>query len=221
MIYGTPTPGPAATPAMPATPTPPMGTSTQYGVDAAMLLVNVPADAKIYVNGNATSSTGVQRQYISRNLEAGHSYGYEIKAEMVVDGKVVSQTKSVRLVPGQSMNVSFESANVASQPIPADIKVSTAPATNKTTLKLHVPADAKVSLAGIETSSRGEDREFISSKLASGAAWDNYTVRVIVDQNGKTVVKEQTISLIGGETRELSFDFAGASVADVANVSVR
>ncbi len=44
--------------------------------DSAMLTVSVPADARVFVNGHATTSTGETRTYISRNLRPGATYTY-------------------------------------------------------------------------------------------------------------------------------------------------
>ena len=43
---------------------------------SALLTVSVPADARVYINGKATSSTGSFRQYASPNLSQGKTYTY-------------------------------------------------------------------------------------------------------------------------------------------------
>ena len=86
-------------------------------------------------------------------------------------------------------------------------------------MTLHVPADAKVYLAGREMNATGETREFTTSKLAPGAAWKDYTVRVVAKVDGREVSKEETITLTSGENRELSFDFNSNAVASTAAVT--
>jgi len=83
----------------------------------------------------------------------------------------------------------------------------------KTTLTVHVPADAKITLAGVPTKQSGETREFATTKLAPGQTWNNYTVRVEVTRNGKTLAQDRTIMLTGGESQELSFDVGGMQLA--------
>jgi uncharacterized protein (TIGR03000 family) len=78
-----------------------------------------------------------------------------------------------------------------------------------------VPADAKVYLAGQQTSSTGPVREFATSKLTAGDQWADYVVRVEIDRNGRTLTKEQTVSIGAGETRQLSIDFDAPEVARV------
>lgn len=169
-----------------------------------MLNVNVPAEAKVFVNGAATTSTGTQRQYISRGLNAGNRYAYEVKVEMIRDGQTVTENKSVTLGPGEQVNLAF---NFDSKEAPVAAEKA------KTKLTLHVPADAKVFLAGRETSSTGEVREFTTSKLAPGAEWNEYTVKVVANIDGQEIVREKTISLIGGQDRDLTIDLGTTEVA--------
>jgi len=83
----------------------------------------------------------------------------------------------------------------------------------KTKLTLRVPADAKVTLAGAETKQTGEVREFSTTKLAAGQAWQNYTVRVEVTRDGKIVAEERAITLTGGEAQELAIDMGSIQLA--------
>jgi uncharacterized protein (TIGR03000 family) len=90
--------------------------------------------------------------------------------------------------------------------------VASAPAV-KTSLTIHVPADAKISLAGVDTKQSGEARQFATTRLAAGQTWDNYKVVVEMEKNGRTMHEERTIKLIGGEAQELSINFDSTSVA--------
>jgi uncharacterized protein (TIGR03000 family) len=199
----TPPPPPAGgdVPALP-------GGSTYLNRNSVLISVNVPADAKIFVNGNATRSTGSTRQYVSRGLVAGRQYTYELKAEMNVNGQTVSDTQVVRLTAGEQTQVAFNLAEKAQQ---------NASRSTPTKLTLNVPADAKVYLAGQETRSSGERREFASTKVTPGGKWDNYTIRVVADVDGQPVEKEQTIQLLPGEDQELTFDFSSPDVALTAS----
>ena len=74
----------------------------------------------------------------------------------------------------------------------------------KTTLTVDVPADAKITLAGVPTKQSGEVREFATNKLPAGQTWSNYTVTVSVTRDGKTLSQDRTIMLTGGESQELT-----------------
>lgn len=167
------------------------------------LRVTVPAEAKIYINDRETTTAGIDRRYISRGLQQGVRYAYEVRAEL--DGQ--SQTRVVSLQAGRSALVAFD----FDQQAPA-----TAVAT-KTRLTVNVPADAQVSLAGTATRSQGKTRSFTTTKLSEGQAWENYTIVASVVRDGETVTKEQSIELHGGQDREISFDFGGDRVAQLEN----
>jgi uncharacterized protein (TIGR03000 family) len=181
------------------------------GAQTALLSVSVPAEAKIYINGTATTSTGSERQYISRGLNAGNRYEYEVRAEMTRDGQTITETKNVALAAGQQINLSFNFEGNQEAPV-AGKKASTK-------LTIHVPADAKVYLAGRETSSTGDMREFTTSKLTPGSEWKDYTVHVVANIDGRDVSKDETITLTGGEDRDLTFDFNSNPIASTAAVT--
>jgi uncharacterized protein (TIGR03000 family) len=88
----------------------------------------------------------------------------------------------------------------------------TAPAV-KTQLTLRVPADAKVTLAGVATKQTGEVRQFSTSNLANGQAWQNYQVVVEMTRDGKPVREERTITLVGGQAQELTISPNATKVA--------
>jgi uncharacterized protein (TIGR03000 family) len=120
------------------------------------------------------------------------------------EGAPVVEDKLIRLQAGQSTKLAFGNAEPAQQAA--------------TELKLHVPANAKVTLAGAATQQAGEVRTYASTSLKPGQKWDGYVVRVELDQDGKTLVEERTLDIQGGETYELSFEMMG-DAAKVASVN--
>jgi len=87
----------------------------------------------------------------------------------------------------------------------------------KTRLTLHVPADAKVTLAGVETKQTGEVRQFTTSKLASGQNWNDYKVVIETTRDGKTLREERTLTLTGGQDQDLAVNFENDSNTQVAS----
>jgi uncharacterized protein (TIGR03000 family) len=174
------------------------GTTTSTGRADGLLSVNVPDDAKIFVNGQATTSVGEVRQYVSRDLAAGFNYSYEVRAEVVRDGRTVEQVKKIDVRAGETANVAFDFGNAAS---------------TETSLTVHVPSDAKVYLAGNTTKASGETRIFRTTGLSGSKSWEGYTVRVELERGGRTITKEETITLKAGQSQELSFDFDADKVA--------
>ncbi|MEX2168762.1 MAG: TIGR03000 domain-containing protein [Pirellulales bacterium] len=178
---------------MPATdePTPAEG--------AGVLRVIVPADAKVFVNDQLTKATGTERQFVSRGLRGDRQYSYRVRVEFEQDGQPVTKTETTVLTAGSNELLAFDTQPSAEQ--------------IATTLKLQVPTAAKVTLAGAETKQTGAEREFVTTKLAKGQAWDNYQIRVEMEVDGKLVSQDRTITLRGGESQEIAFDFEGEKLA--------
>jgi len=169
-----------------AVPAPTDSTSREtVPADGALLVVEVPADATIFVNGAKTSSQGTVRRYLSRGLVAGQKYEFVVR--MAADAGEEA-TKVVSLTAGQRTSISFEAA---------------AP---KTSVTLRVPADAKVWLAGNPTASTGEVRTFATSILASGKTWKGYEIRVAAMVDGQERSVSKVIDLSAGDAIDLTLD---------------
>jgi uncharacterized protein (TIGR03000 family) len=163
----------------------------------ASIRVIVPTDAQVFVNDRPTTSTGAERSYVSRGLQGGRTYAYQLRVEFVRDGETVVENKLVRLQAGEQIDLTFG----AGEQLASEEEAATE-------LTLHVPAEAKVTLAGAETRQTGESRTYATSALTAGQEWAGYVVRVELERDGQTLVEEKTLSIIGGENYELSFDFA-------------
>ena len=73
-----------------------MPESTHILVFIAYFDVTVLSDAKIYVNDHLTKKTGVYRtfkSYLTDEVE----YSFTVRAEIIVDGKKIEQTKTLKL----------------------------------------------------------------------------------------------------------------------------
>ena len=190
-------------PAIPATPMLDDSTST-VPADGGLLVVQVPADARITVNGAATSSQGAVRRFLSRGLAAGKNYEFVVRMAVERDGKTEEATKVVKLTAGERSEVSFV-ANTAATPA-------------KTSLTLNVPAEARVWLAGNPTASSGAVRHFETASLASGQTWRNYEIKVTTVVDGKEATISKVIDLAAGDRIELSLDPATAPATATASL---
>ncbi len=73
----------------------------------ARLIVQVPEDAKVYIDGKLMKSTSAERVFGTPELRRDQVYFYDITAEVVRDGQTVSDTKRVYLRVGQVARASF------------------------------------------------------------------------------------------------------------------
>ena len=83
----------------------------------------------------------------------------------------------------------------------------------KTRLTLRVPAEAKVTLAGVHTKQKGEVRQFSTTNLSAGQVWEDYKVVVEMEQDGQMLREERIIKLTGGIAQELSIEFDSTQLA--------
>ncbi len=67
----------------------------------ATILVDLPADAKLFIDNEATTSTGSSRAFQSPVLNAEKEYHYTLKAEVIRDGKPVKAEKVVTVKAGE------------------------------------------------------------------------------------------------------------------------
>ena len=92
---------------------------------AATITVELPASAKLYVDGVPTAATGTTRQFHTPELAAGKAFYYEMKAEVVVNGRVEVEQKRVVVRAGATLTESFPKLLAAAK---ADTAVATAAA---------------------------------------------------------------------------------------------
>lgn len=76
----------------------------------AMMVLSVPADAKVFFQDQPTSSTGTRRQYRSPVLESGKTFMYTIRVEVERDGQLVANTQQPRVQAGSRVEIAFDLA---------------------------------------------------------------------------------------------------------------
>lgn len=178
---------------------------------SGLLVLQVPEDAQVIVNNRLTTSRGTVRHLVSRNLQPGTRYEYELRAEVVRDGQMLVRTRHVMLEAGKRANVDFEFEGTGNEKSLAD---AAAPAS----ITVHVPEDARLFVMGTETQSTGPVRRFVTSRFNPGQRWEEFTIRAEVVRGGDICRLDKTVTLRTGEAREVHFDFEAERFARLANV---
>ena len=97
-------------------PDPKKGGKQEEVVAPATIVVSLPAEARLFVDGAATTSVSERRTLVTPNLQVGTTYVYTIRAEIVRDGRTVEESQIVNVTGGQVSNVRFNfSQSVASR----------------------------------------------------------------------------------------------------------
>jgi uncharacterized protein (TIGR03000 family) len=83
----------------------------------ASLIVHLPADARLTIDGDPTRSTSGARWFVSPPLEPGKTFHYNLRAEVVRDGKRLTETRRVAVRAGQvsAVTIAFAGQAVAAK----------------------------------------------------------------------------------------------------------
>lgn len=73
---------------------------------SVLLRLQVPADAKVWIDGTPTTSRGESRSYLSPPLNAGQNYTYQIR----VQTSAGEQNRTVPVRSGDRINLDFRAA---------------------------------------------------------------------------------------------------------------
>jgi uncharacterized protein (TIGR03000 family) len=86
----------------------PTGTATAALSQPAQLLVNLPAEAALTIDGYVTKSTSGQRLFTTPALEVGKTFTYTLKATVERDGKPETVTRQVAVRGGEQTRVELD-----------------------------------------------------------------------------------------------------------------
>src|SRR5262249_21369570 len=73
----------------------------------AHLIVNLPAGARLWLEGTPTTRTGPVRQFNSPPLAPGRRYSYQVRASWDEHGHEVTQTQKVGVTAGAHVEMRF------------------------------------------------------------------------------------------------------------------
>jgi uncharacterized protein (TIGR03000 family) len=94
------------TPVVPKSGTPDTEKKPTTGM-GANLKFTLPAGSKLYVDGRLVGVEGTERAYYTPDLVPGQKYFYEVKAELVVGGRTVTEEKTVIVESGANLVEGF------------------------------------------------------------------------------------------------------------------
>ena len=78
------------------------------GATPATFVVNLPADAKLIVEGVTTRSTSSRRVFISPPLRPGQDYAYSVQAQLTRDGETRTVRRTFPVRAGQQSEVTLD-----------------------------------------------------------------------------------------------------------------
>jgi uncharacterized protein (TIGR03000 family) len=109
-------PGDGGTPPGEALPKPkPEDKGSSAAPGRARLIVELPADGKLYIDDRAIANTTGTRSFNTPELEPDQLYYYMVRVEVMRDGKPVSEERRVIVRAGEVAKASF--AEVGAAPV--------------------------------------------------------------------------------------------------------
>jgi uncharacterized protein (TIGR03000 family) len=162
----------------------------------ATVVVQLPADARMWVDGKLADLSSASRSFRTPALEMDRDYYYTIRAETRANGQTLAQTARVIVRAGQMSRVDFGDltgvARVTTEgPAPAHVTV-------------RLPADARLFVDDV----LAPQTSFDTPKLAAGRTF-YYTLRVEPRDGGRS--DSRRVELQAG--KQVEVDFTAATVA--------
>jgi uncharacterized protein (TIGR03000 family) len=84
------------------------GTTDAQAEGRATLIVHLPADARLTIDGAATRSTTDTRTFVSPPLEPGKTYQYRLEAQVERNGETAKASRNVEVHAGRQSEVYLE-----------------------------------------------------------------------------------------------------------------
>jgi uncharacterized protein (TIGR03000 family) len=96
----------------------PRGGGPQVDENAALIAVQVPADAELWFNGTKMSGSTQVRQFQTPALEPGREYSYDVLARWTESGRAVERTRKVTVHAGDRLGLNFMAGTRSAAPVP-------------------------------------------------------------------------------------------------------
>jgi uncharacterized protein (TIGR03000 family) len=81
--------------------------SNEGAAAAATLVVELPSEAKLTIDGQATASTSTTRTFVTPELQAGQDYVYTLEARFEAKGEQQTVTRVVTVRAGETTRVAL------------------------------------------------------------------------------------------------------------------
>ena len=76
------------------------------------ITVTLPASARLWIENVECPLTSSVRTFDTPPLSGNQQYFYNVRAEIVRDGRTISETQRIVITPGQEARIDFNTSNV-------------------------------------------------------------------------------------------------------------
>jgi uncharacterized protein (TIGR03000 family) len=152
------------------------------------VVVRVPEGAKLFADGQATTLGGTERVFSTPDLTNGRDYQYTLKIEYADGAETKSVSKQVIVRAGHRTVVDFTPT--------AD--------TVSSSITVNLPANSKLFVDGVATSTTGGTSTFKTPDLTRGKAYV-YKFSAEIERDGKTEIESRDVTFKAGEPVSVNF----------------
>jgi uncharacterized protein (TIGR03000 family) len=184
---------------VPATQEKAKDTSTKkeaYYPTQGRLLVQLPPDAKLFVDGREVNLTPDIRNVVTPELTPGRDYYYTVKVAAVRDGKPVEETRQLVVRAGEVSRADFRDLGVAKKD---------APAARPARITVHIPDGARLYVDGVVKPVTGGKRTFDTPKLEPGRSY-YYTFKAEMGPDHQNRTETQRAVVQAGKDATVDFN---------------
>jgi uncharacterized protein (TIGR03000 family) len=168
----------------------------------AEVLVNLPANAKLFVDGQRVELTPTRRTMATPVLQPGQDYFYLLRAEAVRNGQAVAESRRVIVRAGSTTTVDFGS-------LAATAKEEAGPSR----ITVHVPENARLYVDGTAVPMTARTRTFDIPNLEPGKSYF-YTMKAEVVIDGQTRSEDRRVVVQAG--KDVTVDFSNLETVTTA-----
>lgn len=168
------------------------------GPNQATIVVELPEDARLYVDGQFADLPSATRSFVTPKLEAGRSYAYTLKAEVVRGGRTLTHEERVIFQAGDTARMRFDEAAFGAAPARVTVRL---------------PEDAKLFVDGVACPLTSATRSFDTPKLEAGRKF-TYTLRAELVRDGQKITENQKVLLEAG--KQVNVEFKELTVVSTA-----
>jgi uncharacterized protein (TIGR03000 family) len=185
------------------TPAPPTLGETRNTSNQVTVVVTLPADARLLVDGQTLPLTGAVRVFQTPPLNPDQDYYYELTMEVERSGRTVRRSQTVWFRAGKVARVEF------AEPGPDAAGANTA------RIHVRVPAGAVLFVEGNPWKGSSSRRTIQTPPLDPGRT-HYYLLRVEVERDGRREGLTREVAFQAGQ--EVTVDLAAPPVAQIARV---
>lgn len=174
----------------------PAATAVAPAADRATVVVQLPADARLWVDGRQADLTSATRSFQTPALEKDRDYFYTVQADATRDGVMRSQSARVLVRAGEVSRVDFGDLRGGARVTP---DAAAAPAH----VTVRLPENARLFVDDVPAprTARGG---FDTPRLDPGKTY-YYTLRAETTRDGKTRSESRRVELQAGRQVEVDF----------------